>query len=493
MKNEQQFSNLIYEYFLMRIRCQYYRHGDTLPSIETLCQEFNVAPLTVTAALRRLREEGYLTMHNGRPTTVIYKPSSEQELSSFILRYFSERKHAFSDLCESAELFFVPMHVEGLRRMNEVELACLYRLTERADPDDLVHFFSFTLQKIENPLAMNLFWEVSLFQGFPFAKMCPPSDCYDADVARMRMREIIEEAKAGNWEAVRRAFILYERIDAGIVDADLERCAQPLAKEERVPFVWRIYWDRPQVCYNLAGRILHEIYLGEYRGQRFLPSYEILAKKYGVSVSTMRRTIGMVSQIGAVRPINGKGTRIFSIGERSDEPDFTSPAIRRNLSFFVQSFELILYSCEGVTHALFQNIAPETKKELLEQLEENLRTGLSELSLWHYLIFISTYSQLDAIKEIYSRIYSLFLWGYPLKACLEQTEELDRALEEFTKAMIQHLKADDVEGCARAVKALVSDHFSDGETHLLSHGIRPEELRLSPSIRLLITSEGSGT
>ena len=87
MQNEQDFSNLIYEYFFLRIRFGYYRCGDSLPPIDTLCREFNVAPLTVTAALRRLRSEGFISMHNGRPTMVLYQ-LKEREEEEFCLRFF---------------------------------------------------------------------------------------------------------------------------------------------------------------------------------------------------------------------------------------------------------------------------------------------------------------------------------------------------------------------------------------------------------------------
>jgi len=94
LQNEQDFSNLIYEYFFLRIRFGYYRCGDSLPPIDTLCREFNVAPLTVTAALRRLRSEGFISMHNGRPTMVLYQ-LKEREEEEFCLRFFSERWPAF--------------------------------------------------------------------------------------------------------------------------------------------------------------------------------------------------------------------------------------------------------------------------------------------------------------------------------------------------------------------------------------------------------------
>lgn len=58
MRSEQQYSNLVYDYFFMRIQFGYYQCGDYLPSIETLCQELDVSAQTVKTALQRLRAEG---------------------------------------------------------------------------------------------------------------------------------------------------------------------------------------------------------------------------------------------------------------------------------------------------------------------------------------------------------------------------------------------------------------------------------------------------
>ena len=86
----------------------------------------------------------------------------------------------------------------------------------------------------------------------------------------------------------------------------------------------RIYYDRPQICYNLATILLHEIYMGEYIKTKYLPSYEKMAQKYDVSVSTMRRTIRMLNEIGAVHTVNGKGTLVFTVGKQCKNPDFSS-------------------------------------------------------------------------------------------------------------------------------------------------------------------------
>ncbi len=78
MQSEQQYSNLIYEYFFMRIQFGYYHCGDYLPSIDNLCREFCVSAQTVKIALQRLRAEGYIDMHNGRSTKVIFEQDPER-------------------------------------------------------------------------------------------------------------------------------------------------------------------------------------------------------------------------------------------------------------------------------------------------------------------------------------------------------------------------------------------------------------------------------
>ena len=60
-----------------------------------------------------------------------------------------------------------------------------------------------------------------------------------------------------------------------------------------------------------------------------------MAEEYQVSVSTVRRTIKLLNQMGAVRTINGKGTKVLGLGEPCNILDLDNPAIRRNLAFFV--------------------------------------------------------------------------------------------------------------------------------------------------------------
>ena len=294
-----------------------------------------------------------------------------------------------------------------------------------------------------------------------------------------------------DWKGVQAALLEYQQSDIHAIQKALGPYIRPLPKESQIPFVWRVYHNRPQICYNLASQILHDIYLGEFREVQYLPSYEKLAEKYGVSVSTLRRTIAMLSQAGACRTINGKGTRIFTLGVPCDPPDFNSPAVRRNLAFFVQSFEILIYSCDGVTRSFLTALSPDRKAALTGCLEECLITRRGELSFWCYLIHVSQYSHLAGIREIYRTVYHLFLWGYPLKASSGALPELERATQHFAESLVMHLKEDDIEQCAADVKVFLTRQFPAAKRYLIRHGIQPEELRLSPAIRLFLT-DGDG-
>lgn len=488
MEYEQQFSSLVYDYLLKRLQFGYYVQGDSLPTVEVLRQEFNVSDHTIWSALRRLRADGYISMKNGRATKVVYQ-QTEQERRESVISYFSERWEAYYELYEATELLYVPLIIEGLRRMNEQEKNDIFQLSKRASADDIILFYYFALQKIDNPLLLNLFWETSLFLGFPFTKANSFPFRYDVMVGREQFSTLIGYIKNASWASVQKALIQYQRGYIDWVIKSMEQEIPAIPKIEQIPFVWRVYRDRPQICYQLATHLLHEIYMAEYRQTKFLPSYETMAEKYNVSVSSMRRTVGMLNQIGAARTINGKGTRIFTIGESCCRPDFTSAVVRRNLSYFMQSFEILFYTCEGVTMRFLSLLPAEEREELIRRFEKNQGVGLSGISIWHYLLFIAKHSLSKAIGQIYGTIYGLFLWGYPLKASLESVSDVDRRGEEFTVSMIKGLKENDAEQCASAVKTYIQTLLPLVRQFLIQNGIEAEELRLSPSIRLLLVND----
>ncbi|WP_195269835.1 GntR family transcriptional regulator [Eubacterium sp. 1001713B170207_170306_E7] len=485
MPNKQRRSNLIYEYFILRFWFQYYKYGDTLPSIDSLCREFSVSSLTVKEAFSRMRAEGYISTQQRRSTVVTFK-KTDAELKAYAADYFSKRKTTFPDLYQSTEMIFIPLLIEGFLRMDEKDFDCVYRWAERSGPDDLTRIYCFVLQKMDNPLIMNLFWETSLYLGLPYLSEKDSAGPCSTDMMRKRIETVIRCGQMKNPRRILEAHLTFQKDVSKKLTQYMGRQTATAAQQETVPFTWRIYRDRPQICHTLAVHILHEIYSGQYRNADFLPSYTQLAKQYGVSVSTIRRTVSLLSQIGAVRTINGKGIRIFSLNERSGKPDFSQSAIRRNMALFIQSYEIITYTCRAIVRTVLPLLSDSQLEALLLQLETNLSTGNSVHSPGSILTRIIEHAPLQGIKEIYGKLYGLLFWGYPVSR-YERSARLDLQMSAFTKASVDALRAKDFDQCARLLSGLLSREFKEAEAYLLKNGFQPDETRLSPSVRLLST------
>ena len=481
MKNDTQLSNIIYEFFLMRFHFAYYGYGDTLPPIDTMCKEFSVAPETVKNALRTLRSEGYIDMHNGRLTKVVYRQTEIQRQEA-VRTYFAARHAASIDLYESAGQILVPLLTQCLHRMAPEDLSRLEPYAERGKFGDVLAFFCSILQALNNPLAMNLFWETSFFVGLFFLDEDTDPDFHDSSASRIGMAEIISCCRGQDW-------LRLDDVLAEFKKTFFQRAAQYISQYKtdsvkQIPFTWRIYYGRPQVCYQLATRILHSIYIGDYSHVPYLPSYEKMAKEYAVSVSTIRRTVHVLNQLGVTVSVNGIGTRIFSTPGTGNTPVFESPAIRRNIALYYQAYEIIAYSCEYAFRPTLLALTSDQTESLIWQLKDNLQRCRCEFTYWHLLICISRHNPFPAIREIYSRIYSLFIWGYPLKFKLADTSEYDRENRKFTESILAELTAGNLDNCIAVFNCQIARLFPVLERFLAKYGVSQEELRIPPSARM---------
>lgn len=482
MESGQDFAGFIYEYFLRCFQFKRYEYGDVLPSINTYCQKFNVADQTVKSALKQLRAEGYISVQQGRPARVIFQ-LTDQESNGYIRQFFSERWNAFSDLCQTVGGVFQPLLLESFRRFDASDYDILSPFAERADLENLIHFFCFVLQKMKNPLILNLFWECLLFLGFPYISD-RTLEYYSAAIARKRLQDIICAAKAQDWPRFVEFLSVFWREFAASAINSIKPNLLSIPADRQISFTWRIYRGRPQLCYNLATRFMYEIYLGCYRGQQFLPSYEKLAKEYNVSLNTVRRTVRLLTQLGVTLPISGKGIRIFSLEDHTEQPDLTVPAIVRNLALFFQSFELLLYSCEDIVRRTLLSLNQEEKNKLLAQLKSYIDSGNCKLAPWCIMICVAVRAPLQGFRKIYANIYGLALWGYPLKTSRGKYPAVDDKAVWLAKAVVEYLSADDIASCAAAFRKFVSIALPSIEKYLNLFGIEHTKLQMSPSARM---------
>lgn len=490
MKNDQGFAGLIYEYFVVRFHFQYYKYGDSLPKTDILCRQFNVSSLTIKSAFRRLQEEGYISRCHGRSAQVLFQ-QSDRELNEYAIRFFLERRDVIPDLYQSTELVVLPMLVKGFCLMDDLDFAYLEKCADQPNPDDQIRFYCYILKKTRNPLVMNLFWESTLYLGLPFPIEDKGHTLYDTGTSRRRLKDLIAAGKAKNPERIVEAHLAFQQDVSKQIIAYINARIPSLPGFRPRPFLWKVYRDRPQIYCDLAIQVIHDIYLGDFKGSAFLPSYEKLAQKYDVSVSTMRRTIGILNQLGATESINGKGTRVVMLNdsENKPEPDLSVPKIRHNMAYYIQSFELLAESSGGVMRTALQAFSNAEKTDLADLLEGYLHTKRYYISTQSIFAFIAEHSPLQVLQEIYGKLYGLNLWGYPMGKYRKEMPGLDETLIHFTEEAVRSLRDDDIDGFAKTVHAHMQSEYRIAKEILTAHGYEPDDLSSSPSFGLMSMEE----
>lgn len=483
MRQEPLLPDLIYEYFVMHFHSHFYKYGDMLPTIEKLSQDCCVSLDTVKTALKRLQNDGYITPQSRKGIKVVFS-QTEVERDAYIARFFSQRHSAMPDLNESAELVLVSLLTEGLCMINEEDFTSLSSLIDQIKIGNYAHFYSSILRKLNNPLVMNLFWEIILFQGI--SMLCQESDFQNSapELVQQGLRKILKSAQHRERKCLPE---ILNTTGKEVLKTFTNYSTHNLftSKEEpQLPFVWRIYRDRPQICYDLVTWFLHQIINGKYQNVEFLPSYKKLADSLQVSLMTIRRTVDLLHRLGMVKPINGTGVLVLPKGSPDVTAQFGDPDIRRNLALYYHSFEILAYTCEAVSHATFPRFTADAENEFISTLKQNLKSQNCGCVVLCYLLHIMKHCPLTAIREIYGRIYAFFLWGYPLRISTKKAAEFDSRAYIFTKKIVRFLENKDYENFAKTTKNFIVSEMANSEHCLYNLGLRPEELHPISSIRL---------
>ena len=234
---------LVYEYYEARILFGYYRYGESLPSINRICDVFQMAPATVRNALTLLEKKGLIRVDARRTAKVIYRTTPE-ELRKNAVKYFAPREAGIQELCESGKLLLEPLWQEGVRKCGEKEWQWFMDALSSPLSGAVsmpVKFYYLVLHGMGNGMALNFYWEIIGYVRFPYL------------VNREEKEAVRYTGTENNREQV--VTWLHEQYAAFYFDAvkDIKAFLRQHEKAvfpegaEQVPFYCSIYRQRPQL------------------------------------------------------------------------------------------------------------------------------------------------------------------------------------------------------------------------------------------------------
>lgn len=270
-------TEIIYDYFSSRILFGYFLPGEQLPSIQYICRQFQVNPLTVRTALLRLREEGVIETTERKRSTVTYQPDEQQEQ-----RYraaFLSRREGMDDMCRNSGILFDPIARLCLQKQTEDSIHQIRsQLKKRkGHPAKQVNmFYAEAMRPLNNPLVLNLHWEMVRYLRTPYLQH--PANFDDAGAAASEhIERMLGHIEARNVEKAVEAMQAFDRDVMQRFFASLDVMLDAPEPVEQVRFEWQIYREHPQLCYTLAAELMSKIDARVYKQEALLPSCQALA------------------------------------------------------------------------------------------------------------------------------------------------------------------------------------------------------------------------
>lgn len=485
MEETMELNQAVYSLLAAQITFGTYRFGDPLPRMEDAGRWFSVSLDTVRAAYLRLKREGWISLTKKAGAAVVAQ-LDDRQIEGNIQSFFSLRREAVMDLCRSLEPLFGRVQWFALKNIPPDRLNELERLCVRPGPPPPYMIFQhirLIYGTLNNDLLLRLVWQATLFYQAPFLSL-PQNQAAFSD-GDGPLLDMIGLCRQKDWSGLRRAVDVYQKQLRSAIIRFYETSITEQSSGEPISFRWNAYQSATQRCYSLAMELLQSIHMGHYPQAGFLPSPAKIAEEKGVSVSTVRRTLALLNQLGATRSVNGVGTRTLSTGDSAENCDFSQPAIRKRLLDFAQSLQLLALTCGACAQDAFAAMDGAGLDWYRSRLAAIRKSGKYESVVFATLELIPRFSPIRAIREIYGQLLQILIWGYPLRGMHGSRKEINAYYLPYLDALADCLEQRDGSALAVVLEKLLG-------LELRFAAARLDELGISAASGLVLPDEHSG-
>lgn len=181
----------------------------------------------------------------------------------------------------------------------------------------------------------------------------------------------------------------------------------PEIKEMTPNYTWSAELGRDHCYTQIARDLINKISLGIYPVGSFLPPEAKLAKMYKVSVSTIRKSLHMLNELGFGETMNVKGTRVVIQDEQTAIKCMQNKQYRQDTLLYLNGVQAMVILIKKAATLAFPNITQEKIKNLQGEIEDS-----KNLMLECLLNCIVDNLPLLPFKTIIQETNKIIYWGY---------------------------------------------------------------------------------
>lgn len=157
--------------------------------------------------------------------------------------------------------------------------------------------------------------------------------------------------------------------------------------------------------------------LGVYTVGSWLPSETELAGEYGVSVSTIRQALRLLSLLGFIQTLHGKGSRVLSLDHQHVPQLIHHEEYRQDFLLYLSGLQLMAIAVRAAAPLAFPRIDADKREKLRKGFGQKGTIPLKMLT-----DCVIERVSLYPLQVILSRTREIVSWGYLYAAYTDHSQ-----------------------------------------------------------------------
>ncbi|MCH1981981.1 GntR family transcriptional regulator [Ruminococcus sp. OA3] len=417
MTNSNSQEQTIYRDLATQIQIGFFDDAEPFPSVMEIAQLYDVSYCPAQRALKMLEQAGLIKINRKKSSDIISKPYPDYLKSDI----FRERMTALKDLNKTLELISPALCFYSFSHLDDslVEAAAPGRKNTYYVKRLYDSFFQ-SIRASGSQALLSLFYDILSFSGSAFLDILQALDGEKTTSQFIQhvlsgFQQCMQEYRDGNLRLSKQHLIQLSLAFHNKIDQYFENVLPPSSNTPATPFIWEPNKGRIRYIDMIATDIICKINQGRYQPGTFLPPYHHLASTYHVSVSTMRRTIRMLNELGILQTLNGRGSMVISScgTEVLQKPgSFMSDGYFKD---FLEILQMLAAFNDPVINYTFPYFDSETLESIRDAATREDDKEALEAVLSNTLQAVVRHCPLYALQEIYGKITLQLLNGSILR------------------------------------------------------------------------------
>ncbi|MBS5597443.1 MAG: winged helix-turn-helix domain-containing protein [Coprobacillus cateniformis] len=248
----------------------------------------------------------------------------------------------------------------------------------------------------------------------------------------------------------------------------------PNIHEKQFSYTWTVEVGRDHYYTQIVRDLIDKVGLGFYKKNEFLPSEAQLAKQYKVSISTIKKSLSVLNELGYGETINGKGTKIYIQNDQYTIKSLNNKKYRKDTIIYLNALQLMVLNIEVAAFLAFEEIDARTISNLKTKIQNSQNIILDEL--FHCIL---EHVQLKPLKTVLQENNKVLYWGYYLSFYYDESQIIQ---ELNSKAMVafEYLSSGNQKDFAKEMSKCYRDVFHIVKKHMISFGLYEVKRLIAP-------------